>query len=99
MNYEYHRKGSSIIKFQDKGDKFYIVIKGKVGVMIPKTFKRESMLVGSKESKFLDLLTEGKGAGSSSSSGLGSESESEAESPTCHAREGEEMKEKDPQVV
>ena len=95
MNYEYHRKGNNIIKFQEKGDKFYIVIKGKVGVMVPKRFKRESMLVGSKESRFLEMITEGQREDSSSSDGRGVTWESEVEPPTCHAREGDEMKEKD----
>ena len=40
MTYEYHPKGSDIIKFSERGDKFYIVIRGKVGVLIPKNFRR-----------------------------------------------------------
>jgi len=40
MVYEYHPAGSNVIEYGDVGDKFYIVIRGEVSVLIPKQFRR-----------------------------------------------------------
>ena len=32
MNYEYFPEGKEIFKLGDKGDKFYLILKGKAGV-------------------------------------------------------------------
>ena len=43
MVYEYHTAGSNVIEYGDAGDKFYIVIRGKVSVLIPKNFRRSAV--------------------------------------------------------
>lgn len=36
LTYEFYQKGSTVFKYKDFGDKFYIIIGGKAGVWIPK---------------------------------------------------------------
>ena len=43
MNYEFCHKGKNIVKYGDYGDKFYMIIKGKVNVLIPKNFRVSSV--------------------------------------------------------
>ena len=35
MDYEFYKEGSTVFKYGDYGDKFYIIIEGTVGVYIP----------------------------------------------------------------
>jgi len=44
MKYEFCPKDKNIIQFGEYGDKFYMVIKGKVDVRIPKKFRESSLL-------------------------------------------------------
>ena len=39
MKYEYYNKNTVMFKYGEKGDKFYIILKGKVGFLIPKKVK------------------------------------------------------------
>ena len=39
MNYEYYVKNTVIFKYGEKGNKFYIILKGKIGFLIPKKVK------------------------------------------------------------
>ena len=39
MKYEYFNKNTVMFKYGDKGDKFYIILKGKIGFLIPQKVK------------------------------------------------------------
>ena len=39
MSYEYFQKNTVMFKYGDKGNKFYIILKGKIGFLITKKFK------------------------------------------------------------
>ena len=39
MAYEYYTKNTVMFKYGEKGDKFYIILKGKIGFLIPKKVK------------------------------------------------------------
>ena len=39
MQYEFYSKNTVMFKYGDKGDKFYIILKGKIGFLIPKKIK------------------------------------------------------------
>ena len=39
LKYEYYPKNTVMFKYGDKGDKFYIILKGKIGFLIPKKIK------------------------------------------------------------
>ena len=39
LKYEYYAKNTVMFKYGDKGDKFFIILKGKIGFLIPKKMK------------------------------------------------------------
>ena len=44
LQYEYFMKGECVFKYGDHGTKFYIILKGKVEIMVPDVEKRQRML-------------------------------------------------------
>ena len=52
MQYEFYNKNTVMFKYGDKGDKFYIILRGKIGFLIPKKIK----CILSEEEYFTNLI-------------------------------------------
>ena len=40
MKLEFHEKGKPVFHYKDTAEKFYIILKGKVNVWVPKPYKK-----------------------------------------------------------